>query len=199
MRSVNLRYIGSLLLLHVAVPGAARAQGMFAGAGLGVASVPRSLYPLCGAVRRITGPTVTLQGGYRSGRLRWGAAFEATNRGGGDAASCVPRFGTVVDSVFSPGASTVKVASLDGWYGVLKPLDVGAGVGWVPGHRSWFVSGGLGSQYRALRVEMVARRHHTSYDIVTRELGNGAPRELSRVSTVEGSWGGLIRVVVVSR
>lgn len=180
-------------------PGWADAQGLFFGAGVGATTIPRSLYALCRSERRMSGPSVSAQAGFRTGRLRFAAGLDATARGYEDAADCVPRTGTSTDTSFAPGSSGVVTASGDAWFHVAKHLGVSAGAGWVPNHGAWFLSTGVGAQFRKIRLEMVARRHRASFDAITREFGSGTTREIGRSSHTEGSWGGLVRLMLVTR
>ena len=174
MRALIARCSSMLALLLVGLPVVARAQGAFVGAGLGATTVPRSLYALCASERRMSGASVSALAGYRAGRLRWVTSLDATHRGYGDAADCIARSGTAVDSVFAAGSSTVVTTSADVWYAAVERIDVGAGAGRVPGHGSWFVSlrrhtrpkgapGASGTQASLIlrrRHARVRQRHH---------------------------------------
>ncbi len=200
MRESNITYASmTTLAVLFGAPTSANAQRAFFGAGVGVASVPRSLTPLCGAARRLNGASLSAQAGFYAKRLRVSAVLEGTARGYADAAECVPRAGISVDSMYAPGSSAAVTAGAEMWYPATSHLGLSVGTGWVLDHRAWYLSGGVGWQYRKLRVEMVARRHRISFDEVRRDFGSGTTREISRSSQTEAAWGGLIRVVLVTR
>ena len=180
-------------------PTCADAQRVFFGAGVGAASVPRALAPLCGSGRRLNGADFSAQAGFLARLLRVSASLDYTARGYTDVASCVPRMGISVDSTFGPSNTAALTASGDGWFLATRYLSVGAGAGWVPGRDPWFTSGGIGLQYRKVRAEIVGRRHHVSFDEITREFTNPGVREISRSSHTEHSWGGLVRFLFVTR
>jgi hypothetical protein len=199
MTRPTLHAITAALVLLCGAPAGAAAQRSFFGAGVGVASLPRSLTPLCGSARRLTGPTLNVLAGFHANRLRVSTGLDATARGYSDAAGCVPRVGTSVDSIFAQGTNSAVTAAGDVWLVVTRQLNLGVGAGWVPGHESWFLSGGLGSQYRKLRLELAARWHRASFEEVTRDFSVPGVREISRSSHTEGSWGGVVRLLLVSR
>ncbi len=187
------------LAVPFGIPKWANAQRAFFGAGFGAASVPRSLAPLCGSARRLTGGTFSAQTRFHAKRLRVSTGLDFTARGYTDAASCVPRVGISVDSIFGPSNTAALTASGDVSFLATRQLSVGVGAGWVPGRDSWFTSGGVGLQYRKIRAEIAARRHRISFDEVTREFTNPGVREISRSSRTEESWGWLVRSLLVSR
>ena len=180
-------------------PLCANGQLTFFGAGVGAASVPRSLAPLCGSARRLSGANFSAQAGFQAKRLRIVAGLDFTARGYSDAASCIPRAGITVDSIFGPSNTAALTASGDAWFLAARQLSVGVGAGWVPGRDSWFTSGGVGAQYRKIRAEILARRHYVSFDEVTREFSNPGVREISRSAHTEESWGWLVRLLFVTR
>ena len=104
-----------------------------------------------------------------------------------------------MDSTFGPSNTAALTASGDGWFLATRYLSVGVGAGWVPGRDSWFASGGIGLQYRKIRAEIVARRHSISFDEVTRDFTDSGVREVSRSSNTEHSWGGIVRLLFVTR
>jgi hypothetical protein len=184
----------------IGTPLRANAQRVFFGAGGGAASVPRSLHPLCGSARRLAGPTFTAQAGFLARRLRVSTALDFTARGYDDAASCIPRSGVSVDSIFAEASNSELTASGDIWFIATRLLSASVGAGWVPDGRSWFASGGIGAQYRRVRVEFIARRHRTKFDEITRDFTTpGGVREISRSSRTEESWGGVVHLLLVTR
>jgi hypothetical protein len=180
-------------------PVCANAQRVFFGAGVGAASVPRSLAPLCGSARRLTGGNFSAQAGFHAKRLRVSTGLDFTARGYTDVASCIPKVGISVDSIFGPANTAAITAAGDVWFLATRQLSVSLGAGWVPDRDSWFTSGGIGLQYRRIRVEIAARRHRISFDEITREFTNPGVREISRSSHTEHSWGGLVRLLFVTR
>lgn len=199
MKSYKYRYAITFTLVLIGTPIGANAQRVFFGAGVGAASVPRSLAPLCGSARRLTGPTLSAQAGFHARRLRVSTGLDFTARGYKDAASCVPKAGISVDSIFAQATNSEMTASGDIWFLATRQLSVSVGAGWVPDGRSWFTSGGIGAQYRRIRAEITARRHRTSFDELTREFTNPGVREISRSSHTEESWGGVVRLLLVTR
>jgi hypothetical protein len=191
--------VSAILVLGLVTPIGVNAQRVFIGGGLGVASVPRSLAPLCGSARRLNGGTASAQAGIYAGRLRVSASLDFTARGYHEVAECIPRVGTSVDSLFASANTSAITAAGDIWLLATRYLDVGLGAGWVPGHDAWFMSGGLGSQYRKVRVELAARRHYASFEEVTREFTDQGVRDISRSAHVESSWGGIVRLLLVTR
>lgn len=191
--------LGILVPLIFGTPFCANAQQTFFGAGVGAASVPRSLAPLCGSARRLTGGSFSAQAGFGAKRLRVVAGLDFTARGYSDAASCIPRDGITVDSIFGPSNTAALTASGDVWFLATRLLSAGVGAGWVSGRDSWFTSGGVGGQYRKVRAEILGRRHHASFDEVTREFTNPGVREISRSAQTEESWGWLVRLLFVTR
>ena len=187
------------LVLLFGTPIRANAQRAFVGAGVGVASLPRSLEPLCGSARRLTGPTLSAQAGLYAKQLRLSAGLDVTARGYSEAADCIAKVGTAVDSIFAADNNTAMTAAGNVWFLATRELNVGVGAGWVPGHESWFTSGGVGMQYRRIRAEITARWHRTSFDEVVREFTGQGVREISRSSHTESSWGGSIRLLLVTR
>ena len=191
--------LATLAALLLGAPVCANAQRTFLGVGIGAASVPRSLAPLCGSARRLNGAAFSAQAGFYARRLRVSTGLDLTARGYSDAASCIPRAGITVDSIFGPSNTAALTASGDMWFVATRQLNVGAGAGWVPGRDSWFTSGGVGAQYRTIRAEVLARRHHASFDEVTRDFTNPGVREISRSTHTEESWGWLVRLLFVTR
>ena len=186
-------------VLLIGTPFRANAQRVFFGAGAGVASVPRSLAPLCGSARRLTGPTFSAQAGLYAARLRVSTGLDVTWRGYHEVASCIPGTGTSVDSVFAPAGTTATTAAGAISFLAARQLDLSVGAGWVPDHESWFISSGVGSQYRKIRAEVTARWHRTSFEEITREFTGQGVREISRSAHTEGSWGGAVRLLLVTR
>lgn len=197
MPIVSYRIMVTVVL--IGTPIGANAQPVFFGAGAGAASVPRSLHPLCGSARRLTGATLSAQAGFLARRLRVSTSLDFTARGYDDVASCVPRAGISVDSIFAEATNSETTASGDIWFLATRQLSVSVGAGWVPDGRSWFASGGIGAQYRRIRAELIARRHRTSYDELTRDFTNPGIREISRSSHTEESWGWVVRLLLVTR
>jgi hypothetical protein len=189
----------AILSVQFGTPKRANAQRAFFGAGVGAASVPRSLAPLCGSARRLKGGSFSAQAGFLAKRLRVSTGLDLTARGYSDAADCVPRAGISVDSIFGPANTTALTAGGDVWFLATRQLSVGVGAGWVPGRDSWFTSGGVGAQYRKIRAEILARRHRVSFDEITREFTNPGVREISRTSHTEHSSGWLVRLLFVTR
>lgn len=181
------------------IPICANAQRVFFGAGVGAASVPRSLEPLCRSARRLSGADFSAQAGFLAKRLWVSASLDLTVRGYRDVAGCVPRAGISVDSIFGPSNTAALTAGGDVWFVATRQLSVSVGAGWVPGRDSWFASGGAGVQYRKIRVEIAARRHRISFDELTREFTNPGVREINRSSHTEDSWGGIARLLFVTR
>ena len=199
MKSYKYRDAITVVIVLIGTPIGANAQRVFFGAGVGAASVPRSLHPICRSARRLTGPTLSAQAGFHARRLRVSTALDFTARGYDDVASCVPNSGVTVDSIFAEAGNSEVTASGDIWFLATRQLSVSVGAGWVPDGRSWFASGGIGAQYRRIRVELTARRHSTSYDELTRDFTNPGVREISRSSHTEESWGGVMRLLLVTR
>jgi hypothetical protein len=104
-----------------------------------------------------------------------------------------------VDSIFADATNSEVTASGDIWFLATRQLSVSVGAGWVPDGRSWYMSGGIGAQYRRIRAEITARRHRTSFDEITRDFTNPGVREISRSSHTEESWGGVARLLLVTR
>ena len=199
MQRQHCRFAIAVIVL-IGTPIGANAQRVFLGAGGGAASVPRSLPPLCGSARRLAGPTFSAQAGFLARRLRVSTGLDFTTRGYDDAASCIPGAGISVDSIFAEASNSEVTASGDIWFLATRSLSVSVGGGWVPDGRSWFASGGIGGQYRRIRAEITARRHRTSFDEITREFTTpGGVREISRTSHTEESWGGVVRLLLVTR
>src|SRR5688572_21992853 len=200
MQTQHCRYamIASLVVL-ISTPEGANAQRVFFGAGAGAASVPRSLEPLCGSARRLSGAAFSAQAGFDTNRLRVATSLDLTVRGYSDTAGCVPRAGISVDSLFGPSNTAALTAAGDLWFLATRQLSVGGGGGWIPGRDSWFASGGVGVQYRKIRMEIMARRHRVSFDEITREFTNPGVSEISRSSHTEESWGGIVRLLFVTR
>lgn len=188
------------LMMIVASPAAARAQTPFAGAGIGVSSIPRSREPLCGPARRLTAPSASAIVGIRMALVRVAAVVEATRTPVHEVASCVPLPpGISVDSSFASAGTSAWTAALEVSKLLAPPISATLGAGIVPNHQSWFVSGGFGAQYRKLRLETAARWHQTTFDEVTRDVTEQSVREVSRAQKIENSWGGTIRLLFVTR
>ena len=183
----------------LSTPDGANAQRVFFGTGVGAATVPRSLEPLCRSARRLNGAAFSAQAGFDANRLRLSTSLDLTVRGYRDVAGCVPRVGISVDSIFGPSNTAALTAAGDVWFLATRQLSAGVGAGWVPGRDSWFMSGGVGVQYWKIRMEIVARRHRVSFDEITREFTNPGVREISRSSHTEESWGGIGRLLFVTR
>jgi hypothetical protein len=200
MQAQHCRYaLTATLVVLFASPVCANAQRVFFGAGVGAASVPRSLAPLCGSARRLNGAAFSAQAGFLAKQLRVSADLDFTARGYSDVASCIPKVGISVDSIFGPANTAAIAAAGDVWFLATRQLSVSVGAGWVPDRDSWFTSGGIGLQYRKIRAEITARRHRISFDEVTRDFTNPGVREISRSSHTEHSWGGLVRLLMVTR
>ena len=199
MQTQHYRYVVALTVVLIGTPIDVNAQQVFFGAGVGAASVPRSLHPVCGSARRLSGATFSAQAGFHARRLRVSTGLDFTARGYDDVASCIPRAGISVDSIFADATNSEVTASGDIWFLATRQLSVSVGAGWVPDGRSWFMSGGIGAQYRRIRAEITARRHRTSFDEITRDFTNPGVREISRSSHTEESWGGVARLLLVTR
>ena len=199
MKSCTHRFAITAIMVLIGTPIGANAQRVFFGGGVGGASMPRSLHPICGSARRLTGPTLSAQAGFHARRLRVTTGMDFTTRGYDDVASCVPNSGITVDSIFADATNSEVTASGDIWFLATRQLSVSLGAGWVPDGRSWFASGGIGAQYRRIRAELTARRHSTSYDELTSDYTNPGVREISRSSHTEESWGGVLRLLLVTR
>jgi hypothetical protein len=78
-------------------------------------------------------------------------------------------------------------------------VRVGAEVGRVLDHESWFVGPALGARYRMFVLEVAVRRHAASFDEVTTYFGPPTVREIARRSRTERSWGGVARFLLVTR
>lgn len=85
------------------------------------------------------------------------------------------------------------------WLPVGSPLRVRAEISSVIAHSSWFVAPAVGATYRAVGVEIAARRHAIEFDEITRDYASGATRELSRVTRTEHPWGMIARVMLLTR
>ena len=188
-----------ILAVLFSTPIDANAQRVFYGAGAGAGSVPRSLAPLCGSARRLNGATFSAQAGFYAKRLRVSTGLDFTARGYSDAASCISKVGISVDSIFGPANTAALTTAGDVWFLATRQLSVSVGAGWIPGRDAWFTSGGVGAQYRKIRAEITARRHRTSFEEVTRDFASSGVREISRSSHTEDSWGGLARILLVTR
>src|SRR5688500_9985845 len=91
----------STLVVLLGDPLSTSGQGVFFGAGVGAASVPRSVAPLCASARRLTGPSFSAQAGLHAKGLRFATGLDYTARPYNDAAECVPNVGIHTDSVFA--------------------------------------------------------------------------------------------------
>lgn len=194
-RSVALTFT---VAVFCASPIRANAQAVL-GVGVGAASVPRAYNPLCSSARTLVGPALSAMAGVDAGGLRFSTNVDFTSQAVNSVASCVPRQGVYVDSTFAEGKSSAVTAGGEIGLRATQHLGVSLGAGWVPGHESWFLSAGAGVQLGKLRLEAVARRHRASFDRFVREYGSGAPREISRSSHAEDSWGGIVRLLLVTR
>jgi hypothetical protein len=200
IRKMPWQCTGNALLAAVLLFAAAHpvpAQQIVAGAGLNGGRVPRALAPLCGAARNLNGVGLTGQIGLVTNSIRVIGNVDYLARIGiHDAASCIPRFGVSVDSVFDPADESATTFSADVWIPVGNGLELGAGTGIVHNHSSWFIGPLFGGQYRRWRLEGIARRHKTSFDEVTNDYGSGTTREISRNSRSESSWAFVARVLL---
>ncbi len=141
------------LFLTFLSPRDAAAQGFTIGAGPGTGSVPRALAPLCGSARHLKGWGVSGRAGFSAGPVRIGGPLDFLGRWGTtEVASCVPRFGLSVDSVFARAKNGATSAALWSWIPVGSLLRVGAEAGTVINHDSWFVGPTLGAQADRVRV-----------------------------------------------
>src|SRR5687767_13620668 len=132
MQKQHCRYATIVSLVVVlSAPVGASAQRVFFGAGIGAASVPRSLEPLCGSARRLNGASFSAQAGFLARRLRVATSLDHTVRGYSDVAGCVPRIGISVDSIFGPHNTAATTVAGDVWFLATRQLSVGAGAGWV--------------------------------------------------------------------
>jgi hypothetical protein len=194
-----MRFRLATTLVLIGTPLAASAQ-FFGGVGVGAGSVPRSLEPLCESARRLSGPTAGVQAGMISRYARISTGVNVTFTMVYSVADCVPMPpGTSTHSTFAPAGTSATTINGDVWFLPSASLNPGIGAGWVPGHDSWFMSAGIGAQFRKLRLELSARRHRTSFDDVTYDVGNQGAREISRVPRSESSWGGLATLSWVTR
>lgn len=194
-RSLTSVLVALVLSMASRLPG----QGLFLEGGVNVGTAPRALEPLCGSARRLRGVGVTARGGMAAGAFRVGAALDYISRVGvRDAADCVPRIGTSVDSSFAPAGNSAATLSLGGSVAINRLLRVGAEGGWVVGHSSWYVGPTLGVQFRRARLEVAPRWHVTAFDDITREYGSSGVRETSRTSRFERSWGAVGRLLLIA-
>ena len=189
--------IGIAVAISIAAARPLAAQKFEFGGGLNVGSVPRAETPLCRSARRLMGPGLSLRGAVAAGPVRLGASVDhVTNGGVTEVAGCVPRTGISVDSMFAAAGSSATNVSAMASYPVTRVLRVGAEVGWVPDHDSWFTGPMLGAKYRMFVLEVVGRRHMTSFEEVTTDF-DPPVREISRQSRTERSWGGIVRAMLL--
>jgi hypothetical protein len=190
-------YVSALVLLAFAeeLP----AQRLLLEGGANVGTVPRALEPLCASARRLRGVGVTARGGLARGAFHVGATIDLISRiGVRDAADCVPRSGTTVDSAFAPAGNSATSLGINGWVSIKRVLQFGAETGWIVNHSAWFVGPTLGVQFGRVRAEAGVRRHIVKFDEITRVYGNASVIELSRASRSESSWGGVARLLLIA-
>ena len=193
----GLAILGIAVAIGIAPARPLAAQQFEFGGGVNFGSVPRAENPLCRSARRLVGPGLSLRGSVAAGPVRLGASVDhVTNGGVTEVADCVPRTGISVDSVFAPAGRSATNVSAMVWFPATRVLRVGAEVGWVVDHDSWFVGPTLGAKYRMFALEVVARRHATSFEEVTTDF-DPPVREISRRSRTERSWGGIVRLMLL--
>lgn len=188
-----------VFLVASALP--ASAQQVTFAAGVGIGSIPRALAPLCSGERRLNGLAATGRAGVVLRAFRFDAGLEYITRAGRyDAASCVPLPpGVFVDSSFAPAGFSAASVGVTAWIPSGKTVVAGLETWWILGHSSWFVGPVVGVRHGHVRLELQGRRHATSLDEVTREIGQSSGRELSREKRSEGSWGGVVRVMLSTK
>jgi hypothetical protein len=187
------------LLLHIALLTDASAQRVFVGGGVGAARVPRAQNPLCRSARTLHGANLVAQAGVEVQRLRFTGSYDFVYSGSTSVADCVPRTGIATDSLFADAGHQVSSLAAEAWYAAHPLIGLGAGIGFLPNHESWFLSAGLGTQFRFIRAEAFARRYHASFQEITRDYNQQPVVELSRESHTEASWGWTIRLLLVTR
>jgi hypothetical protein len=175
------------------------AQRSYLAAGVSTGSIPRALHPLCASTRRLRGVGLSASGGLSAGAFRVGATLDYIGRFGvGEAADCVPRQGTSVDSTFADADNTATSLSINAWAPAIGVLEVGAEGGWVLNHASWFIGPIVSIQFGRVRSEVAVRRHSTKYQEITRVYEPSNTREISRVARSEKAWGAVARVLVLA-
>ena len=168
----------------------------FAG-GVNVGSVPRALAPLCASARRLGGIGLSGRVELSTIRVRVGATVEHVARiGVHDAASCIPRSGLSVDSMFARAGRSATTLAVNAWVPIDEMWRIGAEAGRVINHSSWFVGPALGARHKLVQIEVSARRHITRFDEITRDYGPSGVREISRLSRSEGAWGAVARLLI---
>ena len=188
-----------LILVMFTVAEALPAQSVVLGGGINVGTVPRALEPLCGSARRLKGVGLTGRAGLDASRFRVAATVDYVGRiGVRDAAGCVARSGIAVDSAFAQAENSALNVNVGVSVLVGPVFRVGAEIGRVLDHSSWFAGPTVGVQYRKLQLELAARRHIIEFDEITREYASGTTRELSRRPGSEISWGAVTRVLLIA-
>jgi hypothetical protein len=192
-----------LLLIAVLAAGTWKplaAQHLFAGAGVGAATIPRAKAPLCGSARRLNGAGLTGRAGVAMRSWRAFATVEhVSTLGTRDIADCVPRSGLSVDSVFDDANFSATTIGIGASLPVTGILHVGAEAGTVLDHSSWFAGPSISAQYRSVRLEITARGYATKFEEIMRDYGPPIVFEMSRESRTETSWGGSLRLMLVTR
>ncbi|MEO7964968.1 MAG: hypothetical protein ABIT38_13780 [Gemmatimonadaceae bacterium] len=168
------------------------------GVGVNTGTMPRALEPLCASARRLRGVGLSASGGTSVAAFRVGATLDYVSRVGvRDAADCVPRIGTSVDSTFAAAGNSATSISVNAWAPAIGVLSVGAEGGWVLNHASWFVGPAVGLQVWRFRTEVAVRRHTMKYEEITRVFESPNVRELSRIARSEKGWGTVARVLLM--
>jgi hypothetical protein len=175
------------------------AQRLVFGGGISAGSLPRALEPLCASARRLGGPGLSGHAALITGRVRLGVTVDHVARVGvRDAAECVPHSGISVDSLFARAGQSATSLAVNAWVPLGGVVRVGAEAGRVLNHSSWFMGPALGAQYGRIHLEVIARRHSTGFDEITRDYGQSSVREISRISRSEGSWGAVARLLITT-
>ena len=191
-------FVAAFLLGFVAVE-TLHAQRLLLGAGAAAGTVPRALAPLCGSARRLNGVGVTARAGFDARSFRVFSSLDYVGRFGvTDAADCIARSGVWVDSTFAPAGNSATSLSIGGSIPLYNVVHIGAEIGRVLDHSSWFIGPAVGIQVRRVRIETAVRRHSASFEEITRENETGSVREISRKSRSESSWGAIARLLLLN-
>lgn len=208
MKGALVRSVLAVVVFMAASTGPVHAQeigsGLFVGAGLDIASVPRALSNVCGPAGTLRGAGPEARAGFRIDRIaivaRGAFVFRPDE---GASPACVP----VPDGVHTErrfAATGGSALHLDGSVRYrpsrLLPLWLGPEIGYVRNLDSRYWGAVLGVGLGKLTMEGSLRSYSVRYEAITREWQDGqVVRTLDRASARESLVGAALRLVVETR
>lgn len=208
MKGALVRSVLPVVVVLAASPGAVHAQeissGLFVGAGIDIASVPRALSNVCGPAGSLRGAGPEARAGFRIDRIAIVARGAFVFRPEEGASPACPAVADGVHTERRYAATDASALHLDGSLRYrpsrLLPLWLGPEIGYVRDLDSRYWGAVLGVRRGNLTLEGSLRSYSVRYEAITREWQDGqVVRTLDRSSARESLIGAALRLVVETR